>query len=39
VVFLHESGVRFFGTVAEMDASEDDIVREFLLLDRLEIPA
>jgi hypothetical protein len=25
--------------VAEMDASEDDIVREFLLLDRLEIPA
>src|SRR5690348_16847317 len=30
VVFLHESEARFFGTMEEMDASQDPVIREFL---------
>ncbi|MGH9414774.1 MAG: ABC transporter ATP-binding protein [Terriglobales bacterium] len=33
LVLLHEGAVRFFGTVAEMDATPDPIVREFLAQD------
>ena len=33
LVFLHEARVIFYGTVAEMEHSENEIVREFLALD------
>jgi phospholipid/cholesterol/gamma-HCH transport system ATP-binding protein len=39
VVFLHQGKARFFGTMAEMEASEDEILREFLTLDQLVLPA
>lgn len=39
VVFLHEGKARFFGTMAEMERSEDPILREFLELDELVLPA
>src|SRR5207302_1192210 len=39
VVFLHQSEVRFFGTVEEMDGSEDPVLREFLSMDELVLPA
>ena len=38
VVFLHESEARFFGTMEEMDASQDPVIREFLQLDELVLP-
>jgi phospholipid/cholesterol/gamma-HCH transport system ATP-binding protein len=38
VVFLHEGRARFFGTVAEMRASKDEILSEFLALDELVLP-
>ncbi len=38
LVLLHEGGVRFFGTVAEMDASTDPVLREFLREDELALP-
>jgi phospholipid/cholesterol/gamma-HCH transport system ATP-binding protein len=38
VVFLHQGEARFFGTVAEMDKSEDGVLREFLTLDELVLP-
>ena len=38
VVFLHAGKARFFGTVAEMRASDDPILREFLELDALVLP-
>ncbi len=38
VVFLHEGTARFFGTMEEMDRSEDPVLREFLLLDELVLP-
>ncbi len=38
LVLLHEGGVRFFGTVAEMDASGDPVLREFLREDELALP-
>jgi phospholipid/cholesterol/gamma-HCH transport system ATP-binding protein len=38
IVFLHEGTARFFGTTAEMRASNDPILREFLALDELVIP-
>lgn len=37
IVFLHEARVVFFGTVAEMEASELEIVKEFLTLDSLDL--
>ena len=39
VVFLHQGEARFFGTMAEMEKSSDPILREFLTLDELVLPA
>jgi phospholipid/cholesterol/gamma-HCH transport system ATP-binding protein len=39
IVFLHQGGARFFGTVAEMDRSEDPVLKEFLTMDELVLPA
>ena len=39
VVFLHEGGARFFGTMQEMEGSDDEVLREFLALDELVLPA
>ena len=39
VVFLHEGKARFFGTMQEMEASDDPILHEFLELDELLLPA
>lgn len=38
VVFLHQGEARFFGTMEEMDRSEDPILKEFLALDELVLP-
>src|SRR5437588_10755016 len=38
VVFLHQGEARFFGTMEEMDRSQDDVIREFLSLDELVLP-
>jgi phospholipid/cholesterol/gamma-HCH transport system ATP-binding protein len=38
MVFLHEGTARFFGTIAEMRASEDPVLREFFALDMLVLP-
>ena len=39
VVFLHQGEVRFFGTMEEMDRSDDPVLQEFLSLDALVLPA
>lgn len=38
VVFLHQGEARFFGTMEEMEESDDEILREFLTLDELVLP-
>jgi phospholipid/cholesterol/gamma-HCH transport system ATP-binding protein len=38
LVFLHEGKVRFFGTTAEMRASDDPILHEFFSMDELVVP-
>lgn len=38
VVFLKDGLVRFAGTVPELDASEDPVIRSFLVADRINIP-
>jgi phospholipid/cholesterol/gamma-HCH transport system ATP-binding protein len=38
VVFLHQGEARFFGTVDEMDKSDDPVLKEFLELDALVLP-
>lgn len=38
VAFLHQGEARFFGTMDEMDASDDPVIREFLALDELVLP-
>ena len=38
VVFLHQGKARFFGTMEELDRSEDPILQEFLALDALVLP-
>ena len=38
IVFLHQGEARFFGTMAEMEKSEDPILKEFLTLDELVLP-
>ncbi len=38
VVFLHEGEARFFGTMSEMEASDDPVLKEFLTLDELVLP-
>jgi hypothetical protein len=35
VIFLHEGRVEFFGSWAELEASRDPFLRNFLLLDEL----
>jgi len=39
VVFLHDGRARFFGTLEEMEHSNDPILKEFLSLDELVVPA
>ncbi len=39
VVFLHQGEVRFFGTMEEIDQTQDPILKEFLSLDELVLPA
>jgi phospholipid/cholesterol/gamma-HCH transport system ATP-binding protein len=39
VLFLHEAKAHFFGTTAEMLKSEDPVIRQFLDLDALLLPA
>jgi len=39
IVFLHQGEARFFGTVDEMDQSSDPVLKEFLELDALVLPA
>lgn len=39
LVLLHEGEVRFFGTVAQMDATADPVVREFLRQDEWALRA
>src|SRR3984885_10025106 len=39
VVFLHQGAARFFGTMEEMDRSDDPVLKEFLSLDELVLPA
>ncbi len=39
VVFLHAGKAHFFGTMEEMERSEDPILQEFLTLDELVMPA
>jgi phospholipid/cholesterol/gamma-HCH transport system ATP-binding protein len=38
VVFLHQGKARFFGTMEELDRSDDPILQEFLALDALVLP-
>jgi phospholipid/cholesterol/gamma-HCH transport system ATP-binding protein len=38
LVFLHEGTARFFGTVQEMHASDDPVLREFFSMDELVLP-
>jgi phospholipid/cholesterol/gamma-HCH transport system ATP-binding protein len=38
VVFLHQGAARFFGTMEEMDRSDDPVLREFLAMDELVLP-
>jgi phospholipid/cholesterol/gamma-HCH transport system ATP-binding protein len=37
-MFLHQAKVHFFGTIEEMQKSQDDVVRQFLELDALVLP-
>ncbi|MCU1323751.1 MAG: transporter related protein [Acidobacteriaceae bacterium] len=39
VVFLHQGQARFFGTMEEMEKSDDPVLQEFLSLDALVLPA
>jgi len=39
VLFLHQGKAEFFGTMDEMKSSSDDILRQFLELDALVLPA
>src|SRR5882762_4872989 len=39
VVFLHQGRAHFFGTMAEMERSDDPVLKEFLSLDALVVPA
>ena len=38
VLFLHQGKAHFFGTMDEMKASDDSILRQFLTLDALVLP-
>jgi phospholipid/cholesterol/gamma-HCH transport system ATP-binding protein len=39
VVFLHQGEARFFGTMEELDRSDDPVLKEFLALDALVLPS
>jgi phospholipid/cholesterol/gamma-HCH transport system ATP-binding protein len=39
VVFLHGGRAHFFGTMDEMEQSKDEILQEFLAMDKLVMPA
>jgi len=39
IVFLHQGEARFFGSVEEMDRSDDPVLKEFLTMDELVLPA
>jgi len=38
IVFLHQGQARFFGSAAEMDNSDDPVLKEFLVMDELVLP-
>jgi phospholipid/cholesterol/gamma-HCH transport system ATP-binding protein len=38
VLFLHQGKAEFFGTLAEMKKSDDEILRQFFTLDELVLP-
>jgi phospholipid/cholesterol/gamma-HCH transport system ATP-binding protein len=38
VLFLHQAKAHFFGTMQEMERSQDEVVRQFLDLDALILP-
>jgi phospholipid/cholesterol/gamma-HCH transport system ATP-binding protein len=38
VLFLHEGHARFFGTMEELEHSDDEVLREFLAMDELLYP-
>ena len=38
VLFLHQGRAEFFGTVAEMKNTQDEVLREFLSFDALVLP-
>jgi phospholipid/cholesterol/gamma-HCH transport system ATP-binding protein len=38
IVFLHEGEARFFGTVEELQHTDDPVLKEFLALDDLVLP-
>ena len=38
LLFLHEGTARFFGTLAELEKSDDPILRDFMALDELVLP-
>ncbi len=38
VLFLHEGKARFFGTLDELDKSDDEVVRDFMAMDELVLP-
>ena len=38
VLFLHEGTARFFGTVDDLDKTEDTVLKEFLAMDELLLP-
>jgi phospholipid/cholesterol/gamma-HCH transport system ATP-binding protein len=38
VVFLHQGKAHFFGTMEEMDKTDDPVLKEFLALDELVLP-
>jgi len=39
IVFLHQGKARFFGSEQEMDRSDDPVLKEFLTMDELVLPA
>jgi len=38
ILFLHEGTARFFGTLAELEQSDDPILKDFMALDELVLP-
>ncbi len=38
VLFLHEGSARFFGTLAELEKSDDPVLIDFIALDELSLP-